>query len=259
MLKINTSILKNFNMNWTLFVIAGVAMIGFTGLAQEKTNIKTANYETRFGRDEWNSKDWTFVKSPRWNHIGEWVQEADHIRNRIPEGVGENELITERHSCAYMSMVRAIPYDTGKGLTITARMSFSYDQGPQIVLADQMGVDENGYPEYRDHYEVVLYSKGINVWRHTYREAQPGWALVGYARFPLEAGTAYDLAVRIEPVRRSENGPAQTGRTVMVTVDGQHTFAFHAPEMPDPVYAGVIGYASLNRFYHFSITQKDRP
>ena len=240
-------------MNWTLLVFAGLAAMTFPGAAEETKKAQPMQYETGFGRDEWDPKGWTFVKCPRWAYIGEWVQEDTYIRNRTPDGVSEDQLIADRYFYAYMSMVRDTPYDTAQGLEITARMSFSYDQGPQIVLADQLGANADDYPEYRDHYEFVLYSKGVNVWRHIFRDGQPGWARVAYARFPLQAATIYELKVRIEPVVRSKNGPAAEGRMVTVTVDDQHTFAFHAPEMPNSVFVGITGYASFNRFYHFSV------
>ncbi len=245
-------------MKRTRLILTGlVALCSVAALANAK-NEQLMRYETRFGEDEWNHDDWIFVKSPRWDYIGDWVQETDHIRNRTPAGLGENQLIADRYSYAYMSMVRREPVNTTHETEITARMSFSHDQGPQIVLADRLGANDDGYPEYRDHYEVVLFSKGINVWRHIYREGRPGWARVAYARFPLEAGTIYEMKVRIEPVARSRNGPADAGRVVVVTVDDKHDFAFHAPEMPDKVYAGITGYASFNRFYHFAITGKGR-
>jgi len=226
---------------------------GATDGTSMQTEGKNTRVETRFGRGEWNAGEWIFVKSPRWSYIGAWVQEDDHIRNRTPEGVGEDQLIADRYFYAYMSMVRNTRYDTAAGLEVSVRVSFSHDQGPQIVLAGELGANEDGYPEYRDHYEFVLYAKGVNVWHHVYREGRPGWARVACARFPLQAGTAYELKVRVEPVVRSRNGPAESGRMVEVTVDGEHTFAFHAPEMPERVTAGLTGYASFNRFYHFAV------
>ncbi len=135
----------------------------------------------------------------------------------------------------------------------------SHDQGPQIVLAGALGANDDDYPEYRDHYEVVLYSKGINVWRHIHHEGRPGWARVAYARFPLGAGTPYELKVRIEPVARSRNGPADAGRVVGLSVNDGHVFAFHASNMPDKVYVGITGYASVNRFYDFSVDGESWP
>jgi hypothetical protein len=76
---------------------------------------------------------------------------------------------------------------------------------------------------------------------------------VAYVRMPLQTNTVYELKVRVEPVIRSLNGPAEGGRMVEVTVDGEHAFAFHAPDMPDRVYAGLTGYASFNRFYSFAV------
>jgi|GEM_PF-1935068 len=245
-----------------LLLIFGLATTTvLAGSTKELENKKDQKMSThiRFERDGWNPAEWKFVKSPRWNYIGEWVQHDDHIRNRTPEGIGENQLITGTHSCAYMSMVHNTQYDITEGLRFSSRMSFSYDQGPQIVLAGTLGENSDGFLEYRDHYEIVLYSKGINAWHHTYREENPGWARVAYARFPLEAKTTYELSVQIEPVARSHNGPATKGCMVHVAVDGQHAFAFHAPDMPAKIYAGIIGYASVNRFYDFNVRVTPRP
>lgn len=240
------------------FLMAVMVTLGsVSGAANDKTDGRTMLVNTRFDPDEWNREDWIFVKSPRWDYIGDWVQEADHIRNRTPEGLGEDRLIADRYHYAYMSMVRRDPVDTGTEPEISARMSFSHDQGPQIVIAGELGANADGYPEYREHYEVVLFARGVNVWRHVFREGRPEWARVAYAQFPLQAGTAYDLKVRIEAPRRSRNGPSEEGKMVVVSVGEGNHFAFHAPEMPERVYVGITGYASVNRFYRFSLTSRE--
>jgi hypothetical protein len=80
-----------------LFFSGLLALWCSTGFANGATEDKTMRVETRFGRGEWNADEWIFVKSPRWSYVGAWVQEDDHIRNRTPEGVGEDQLIADRY------------------------------------------------------------------------------------------------------------------------------------------------------------------
>ncbi len=208
-------------------------------------------YESGFGRNEWSEEDWIFVKSPRWEHIGSWVQEENHIKNLTPPGHDPGRVIGSPH--AYMSMVLQDAYSTQKALEISCRMEFSYDQGPQIVLAWDLGEDENGYPEYRENFEIVLWSRGINIWHHTYENVNPYWMKTAYGRFPLERQTPYELRVRIEDPRERPGRPGKTGKMIVVSVDGENVFAYHEPALPEEIHVGIIGYASINRFYNFRV------
>lgn len=213
--------------------------------------------DVKFGRGGWDSREWIRVKSPRWGYIGEWVQQDDHIHNRIPADAKPDQYIEAPH--AYTSMVYGKPVSVGQGVEVTVRMEFDYDQGPQIVLAPELGADENGFAEYREHHEVVLFSKGINVWRHTYHEGKPQWGLAAYARFPLKPRTPYDLTVRVEPASAYENYGKyeRVGNMIVVGVNGGKTFAYHEPHLAERLHIGFIGYASLNRFYSFKLRRVD--
>lgn len=229
--------------------LLAVSLLVALGLFCPMVAADAQGYSANFGRGEWNQDDWVLVKSPRWDYIGSWVQKDGHIENLVPEGAAPDRLIPSPH--AYMSMVLREPFRTDKTLEVTARMEFGFDQGPQIVIADQLGEDENGYPEYRDHFEVVLFARGINIWHHVHRDGKPSWANVAFARFPLEKDTPYDLKVRILRPRQRRGGPA-TGRMIEVSVDGKHVFAYHEPSLPETVHVGIIAYASVNRFHSFS-------
>lgn len=208
-------------------------------------------YASGFGADEWSDEDWISVKSPRWDYIGSWVQREDHLKNLTPPGHDPDRLIGSPH--AYTSMVLAEAFSIEEALEIACRMEFDYDQGPQIVLAWDLGEDENSYPEYREHLEIVLWSRGINIWHHTYRDENVAWARKAYGRFPLKRRTRYDLKVRIEEPRRRAGYPGPEGKMIAVSVDGENLFAYHEPALPDEIYAGIIGYASINRFYNFRV------
>ncbi len=235
---------------WTkmsLFLLLTTMCIGNSGTAFGED---MTLYATSFGRGQWSQDDWTLVKSPRWDYIGDWIQRDDYIENVTPPDTPPDRLIPRPH--AYVSMVLKDPISTAKGFEVSARMAFEYDQGPQIVLAHQLGADENGYPEYREHYEVVLWSQGINIWHHTYQDGKPAWALVAYARFPVERRTPYDVQVRIEKPRQSQGG-LTTGKMIVTSVNGKNLFAYHEPSLPDELYVGIIGYASVNHFYNFQV------
>ncbi len=209
-------------------------------------------YEASFKEAGWDADDWLLVKSPRWDYIGSWIQMEDHIRNLTPEGHDRDRLIGRPH--AYASMVLREPFDTRRGLEIECLMEFDFDQGPQIVLAWGVGEDENGYPEYREHVEVVLWSQGINIWHHTY-EDEPSWVRSAYARFPLERRVPYRVRVRVEKPLLRSGAPELEGRVIAVSVDGKHLFAYHEPSIPEEIHVGVIGYASINRFYDFKVSR----
>lgn len=209
-------------------------------------------HESGFGRGRWQAEEWLAVKSPRWDYVGSWVQRADHIQNAVPPGTPANRLIGRPH--AYTSMVLAEKLSVGEGLRISSTMEFEFDQGPQIVLADGLGAGPGGYPEYRRHLEVVLWSRGVNIWRHDYRDGQPGWTLVSFGRFPVEAGRPRLMEVLVERPRK-RGGVRPPGLMLTVTV-GSHSFGYHEPEMPGEFYAGIIGYASRNRFYDFTVAAR---
>ncbi len=144
-------------------------------------------------------------------------------------------------------------YSTQKALEISCTMEFNFDQGPQIVLARDLGEDENGCQEYRKHFEIVLWSRGINIWHHTYENANPYWMRTAYGRFPLEKQTPYELRVRIEdPVERAGR-PGTAGKMTVASVDGKNIFAYHEPALPEEIHVGIIGCASINRFYSFTV------
>lgn len=211
-------------------------------------------YETGFGRGEWEEEDWIFVKSPRWDYRGSWIQMDDHIKNLTPEGHDPDRVIGRPHG--YMSMVLEEAFSTRETLLISCLMEFNHDQGPQIVLAWDIGENEEGYPEYRDHFEIVLWSQGINVWHHICMDGKPSWLRTSYARFPLERRVPHEIEVRIEKPYKNPGHPEVKGRKIAVSVNGDNLFSYLEPGLPEEIHVGITGYASINRFYNFSVAKR---
>ena len=196
-------------------------------------------YGCNFERGGWDGGDWWMVKSARWEHEGEWVQEGDHIWNRVPEG-GEEELVEDAALAGetYTSMV----YGEGvKGaFEVGAGMSFDYRMAPLIVLAEEPEYNEKNKREYRRHIEVVVYDEGVNVWHHQFIEGKQSWVLAAYWRFGLQAKTRYDLKV------------ARRGNTINVRL-GEKAFGCYIADLPEVLFAGITGCEGINRFYNFEI------
>jgi len=201
-------------------------------------------YQCVFTRTGWTADDWTLVKSPRWDYFGQWVQKEDCIENQTPVGATAKELLGKFSHQTYTSMVLK---QTFKGnIQVSSTMEFADRMAPLIVIAPALGKDAKGRPEYREHYEIVLFDQGINVWRHSFKDGKPSWIKAAYSKFPLHPNTKYRLVVRI---RRTSKGKMLT-----VQVAG-HEMGYTDNSLPDVVHVGITGCEGRNRFYDFQVEQ----
>lgn len=206
-------------------------------------SVMAGEFNWVFQEGKWNPADWILVKSPRWSNIGAWVQKEDHIQNRVPEGATKEELQGKRNPETYASMVRK-QMVTGKA-KVSANMSFDYRMAPEIVIAGPLGADKDGYPEYREHWEIVLYDEGLNVWHHEIKDGKPFWRKAAFLNTKYEAGKVYKLEAEI----------VFTAKTPILTVrcDGK-TFGCMLPTLPNDYYVGITACEGINKFYDFNLT-----
>ncbi|MCQ2397337.1 MAG: hypothetical protein MJ106_06550, partial [Lentisphaeria bacterium] len=119
-------------------------------------------------------------------------------------------------------------------------------------LACPVGANDDGYPEYREHWEIVLFNKGLNVWHHMYSDGKPSWEKIASDanyRAPdrFKAGQKYELTVKIF---HDEVGyPWGT-----VTCDDS-VIRFPLNDFPEEVLAGITACEGENRFYDFKISK----
>lgn len=207
--------------------------------------LTAGGFECVFSGGGWDAEQWILVKSPRWKHVGGWLQQDGYIENQTPEGASKKDMLGPRAAETYTSMVYR--QKVSGNVDIASTMVFEDRMAPLIVLAPELGENTTGHPEYREHWEVVLFDKGINVWHHTYRDGKPAWRKAAYASFQLKPATNYRLVVR---VRRSPRGPMLT-----MAVDG-HEFGYVEDNLPESFYVGITGCEGRNRFYDFSCHTK---
>lgn len=212
-----------------VFVVAALVMAG-------------QGVDCSFARDGWNPDSWMRVKSPRWEHFGGWVQKDDCIENETPTGAKPKDLLSKLAGQIYSSMVLKEKF---KGnVTVSVEMEFAGRMAPLIVIAPELGASAKGVPEYREHFEIVLFDKGVNVWHHFFKAGKPSWKKAAYSRFTLKPNTRYTLKVKLARTSR--------GKMMTVFVDG-HEMGYMDESLPDEFYVGITGCEGVNRFYDFAV------
>lgn len=206
--------------------------------------LPAAEYSCRFTADGWAANDWVLVKSPRWTYFGGWEQQADHILNAVPADATDAQMLGGKWAeQTYTSMLWREKV-SGRKIEISSTLSFDYRMAPLIVLAPELGADAAGRPEYREHWEIVLFDEGLNVWHHTYGDGKPAWVKAAYLQAPFRPGEKYALRAVI----------TFTAKGPMLEVScGGHTFGCTVPTLPPAFQVGITGCEGRNRFYDFSV------
>lgn len=222
-------------MNSRLLIFAAAIIAGSTVYAK---NIFNCDFEP----GKWNKADFMEVKSSRWENVNTFKQEKCHIVNVCPKDATKIDMLSKRAPETYAAMIWKNPI---KGnVIIKSAMSFDYRMAPSIVIAEKPGVSKKGFPEFRTHYEVVLFDQGINVWRHWFVNGKQIWKKAAFLKADFKPNTKYELKVQIQ----------FTGRGPVWTVScGGHEFGFIDDLMPKEFYAGIVACEGVNRFYDFTV------
>lgn len=190
----------------------------------------------------WNTNDWIVVKGPRWDYCRGFVQKEDGIENACPDLPG-SVLFAEHASKVYSAMVHR-----GKaalGATVSSTMRFDNRMAPLIVLAERLDATPGGQPQFGEHWEVVLYDEGLNVWHHYLKDGKPAWYRAAFLNATFAPNTPYRLEVKVVRTHK--------GQKEMTVSCGGHTLGFVHDALPETFYAGIIGCEGRNRFHDFSV------
>ncbi|MBE6367299.1 MAG: hypothetical protein E7052_05250 [Lentisphaerae bacterium] len=220
---------------WRYSLLSAVLIIGCAVCADDI-------FECEFKPGKWNKADFIEVKSSRWPNINVFRQEKDHIVNVCPADATPQEMLGKRAAETYAALLCKKPLSGN--CEIKAEMSFDYRMAPSIVIAEKPGTAANGHPEFRTHYEIVLFDQGINVWRHWFKDGKQVWRKVGYLNARFLPNVKYEMEVDIKFTGR---GP------VMEVSVGDKKFGFIDDLLPREYYAGIIACEGINRFYEFEI------
>lgn len=195
-----------------------------------------------FSRGKWESSKWLVFKSLRWEYTNDFVQEDDHIVNRSPAGMSDEELYKKHVNEVYSSIV--YPERLSGTFEVSSTMSFDHLMAPLIVLTPELDKDDRGRYAFKRHFEVVLFNEGINVWHYRYVDGKLTWYLAAFARAKFDAKTKYELKVKVQ---KGKFNPRMTIEC------GDVRFGYESPELSGELYAGITGCEGRNRFYDFKL------
>ncbi len=197
--------------------------------------------EAKFTGDGWKQSDWSMVKSWRWPHQGKWIQGKDFIANTVPGDATPQELESKRVGETFTSMLLD---RTFKGnATISCTMDFDFRMAPGLIIAAEPVKTELGL-EYREHFEIILFNKGINVWHHYFEDGKQKWMKKAFLTTDLKANTPYELIVQMQFTAR---GPQMTLQA------GGQVFGFYDHAIPREYRVGIVASEGVNRFYDFKV------
>ncbi|MBR7103502.1 MAG: hypothetical protein IKC65_01010 [Lentisphaeria bacterium] len=200
-------------------------------------------YQCRFTPEGWCQDDWLLVRSPRWEARSSWCQEEDHIINVFPDDLdpAETQMGRDRTGETYLSMLYKKPVKGSCRVETTC--AFLERMAPLIVFSRELA------PVHKEHLEVVLFDRGINLWHHFFNDGIPSWKLIGFWNMALEAGKPHRLVAEMRHTSK--------GKFLCMGVD-QPTFGTRlAEDWPDECFAGITACEGHNRFYDFQIGDEE--
>ena len=126
-------------------------------------------------------------------------------------------------------------------LPVKLEVECSFDKfgAPLIVFSENMTEKENGWKEYGEHYEVVLFESGINIWHITpKKEGGQQVEAMCKARLPFAAGEWTKLTVTL-----TKDGMLAKAGELEAKVECS---------LPEKMYAGFTACEGINHFRYFS-------
>ena len=181
-------------------------------------------------------------QNPRSDRLGGWLQQDGCIVNEVPGQATSQELQGKRAAETYSSMVYKEKV-TGK-ILVNATMAFTDKMAPLIVLAPGLSGNAGSQKQYAEHFEIVLFNEGVNVWHHFLKDGKLTYRKAAFASFRLEKDTQDTLDVK------------KVGKVLTVSV-ANYTFGYADDALPDSFYVGITGCEGLNRFFNFSVSRLD--
>ena len=121
-----------------------------------------AAVDVDFARGKWNVADWQVVKGPRWDYCHGFVQKDGWIENETPEGMSPEDVFKKCGSTSYSGMVWKKRFPIGTTVSMTT--GWDWRMAPLMVIAPDPGTSKDGkHPEFREHWEVVVYDEWISL------------------------------------------------------------------------------------------------
>lgn len=185
-----------------------------------------------FSKDSWDLDNLTYAYSYRFEETPHFMQKDTHIENSKNEhaiyGYDNISLLTKQ---SYTSPV-----------TIRTRCAFEDLGAPLIVIAKNLDTDAREITRYGEYLEVVLWKKGVNVWRMWMEDGTVTWRQLMGVEFPVSEHEIHTLSVTIE-------------HDVLHIHADDKTMQLLIDSMYPSYHLGLNACEGINRFYDLEIIE----
>ncbi len=181
---------------------------------------------TVFGQNQWNPDDFILAYSHRFTETPAFTQNSNHISNRVNPN--------HREGFDNISLLTKETYSSGAKAEITC--SFEGLGCPEIIFVEKPELCEDGATRYGACFEIVLYTDGVNVWRHFREDGKCFWHKRLGVNFPVEENVPHHLTAEYKD------------NYLTVTVDG-HKFTLRTEDMFEQFHFGLTLCEGIARVY----------
>lgn len=185
-----------------------------------------------FARGQWSMEGLTYAYTYRFPETPVFRQLDDCIlnsENGSQEQGFDNITLLTKEKC--------LP-----GTRIETKCSFDHFGAPLVTIAENIIPDENGNMRFGNYIEVVLYEKGVNVWRMYYKEGKVTWDWLLSVEFPLEEKKIHKLSVEIL-------------KSKLAILVNERKMTLHVNDMYPSFHVGINACEGINRFYSMEIEE----
>lgn len=184
-----------------------------------------------FQRGAWDETELTHAYTYRFPYTNRFIQRDNCIENP------ENPAMADGFD--YLSVMTGKPFPIGT--TVTTRCSFTGMAAPLLIFSEDLELCEDGCYRYGNYFEVVLYKKGINVWR-LWRDEDGSvkWHKRLGVEFPVSEGEVHTLSVQLKE------------DYLEMDLDGTR-FSLRAEDLFGEFYLGITGCEGPCRFYDLTV------
>jgi len=188
----------------------------------------------RFSKNAWNLDEITYAYSWRFDATPVFTQKDDCVESEAnPDAV---------YGFDNISMLTKEKYRADEHVTLSTHCAFDSYGAPLLLIAKDMEKDERGVWRYGEYMEIVLWEKGINVWRMWPEGRKVTWKLMMGVEFPVSCVEAHPLSVKIKD------------DVLEINADG-HRMSLRIHDMYETFHLGLDACEGINRFYDLTITK----
>jgi hypothetical protein len=184
-------------------------------------------------KGQWDNNELVPAYSPACFDRANFRQEDNCLVNREGKSLFGYE---------YISLTEKVKRKMG--VVATLQCSFEKFGAPLIVFSNDLPVNEKGERIYGEHYEIVAYEKGINIWKvipWPERVERPTKSiLLAKKEFAIEGNSMIEIKMEIleDKIKSWVNG-----EYLETEVEG----------LPTEFWVGFTACEGINRFYTFEV------